>query len=376
MRLLSTVSLTFEEFYETRLPNYAILSHCWGEKEVPYGEMRKGRAQEGPGLQKIKKACAMAMNRGHNWIWIDTCCIDKKSSAELSEAINSMFRWYANADECFTFLADVPSGSRLEGLKHSRWFTRGWTLQELLAPRYMIFYDENWEVIGSKHMLTEALAEVTGIEQAYLKLRRPVRFASIAQRMSWASARTTSRPEDMAYCLLGIFGVNMPLLYGEGANKAFIRLQKEILAFSSDETIFAWASTESFSGVLATSANHFNDSSNIIRVDSAEDARAPLMMTNKGLSLHLISDTWNEVSNDDETPASIQQPCIMARLGCKRDGTEMPVILVFQRMASRDVWYRVSCNDLASGEKYFKSIAKAKRGSRTISVIPHFEYKR
>lgn len=215
------------------------------------------------------------MSRGHEWIWIDTCCMNKKSSAELSEAINSMFQWYANAEECYTYLSDVPSENHLEWSKRSRWFTRAWTLQELIAPNHLVFYDERWQAIGSKYQFPEVLTDLTGIEPAYLNCRRPVHFASVAQRMSWASARTTSRPEDMAYCLLGIFNVNMPLLYGGGARRAFIRLQQEILAVSSVETIFAWDSSESFSGVLATSANHFNDSSNIVRVDAQEDARAP-----------------------------------------------------------------------------------------------------
>lgn len=108
MRLLHTKTLTFEEFYDSKVPKYAILSHRWGEKEVSFKEMRKGTAQPGPGLSKIHGFCSLAAEHGYEWGWIDTCCIDKKSSAELRKAINSMFRWYGKAEVCFAYLSNVP----------------------------------------------------------------------------------------------------------------------------------------------------------------------------------------------------------------------------------------------------------------------------
>jgi hypothetical protein len=161
-----------------------------------------------------------------------------------------MFRWYQNARVCYAYLSDMHcdrvSGRLVDvGFEQSKWFTRGWTLQELLAPEDLIFLDRNWEVIGSRKIISRSLSEITGIPGGILSLGWRCfhlwgHTPSVAQRMSWASKRQTSRVEGLAYCLLGIFNVNMPLLYGEG-EKAFIRLQQEIIKHSEDESIFAWS---------------------------------------------------------------------------------------------------------------------------------------
>jgi len=170
------------------------------------------------------------------------CCIDKTSSAELSEAINSMFRWYQKASVCYAYLADVLKDTDPdkdpEEFSRSRWFTRGWTLQELVAPKNVVFYSRSWKNIGTKERLCNTISTITGIDIDTL-LGEDVTFVSVANKMSWASGRRTTRTEDMAYCLLGIFDVNMPLLYGEG-KKAFLRLQEEILRSSYDHSLFAW----------------------------------------------------------------------------------------------------------------------------------------
>lgn len=163
------------------------------------------------------------------------CCIDKTSTAELSEAINSMFRWYRKAEICYAYLADVKGTT---DLAQSRWFTRGWTLQELCAPAVIIFYSSNWQYIGSKFELRERLQHITGIEEEVLTTGQ-IYTVSVARRMSWAANRQTTRVEDLAYCLMGIFDVNMPLLYGEG-KRSFIRLQEEIMKVSDDHSLFAW----------------------------------------------------------------------------------------------------------------------------------------
>jgi len=182
------------------------------------------------------------------WVWIDTCCIDKSSSAELSEAINSMFRYYQNAVKFYAYLADVPSNDNVRSADsafvYSRWFTRGWTLQELIASKRVFFYSQDWVQLGSRYDLCAQIASITGIAAEVLvgaeqSPTKDFRTSSIAQRMSWASKRRTTRLEDIAYCLMGLFDVNMPLLYGEGT-KAFLRLQEEILKRSNDNTLFAW----------------------------------------------------------------------------------------------------------------------------------------
>ncbi|KAL8947695.1 MAG: hypothetical protein Q9222_006049 [Ikaeria aurantiellina] len=212
MRLLHTQRLDFEEFFDTEIPPYAILSHRWGKFEVSYKEMLKKRAPEGPGLTKILKCCLLASDKRYEWVWIDTCCIDKKSSAELSEAINSMFNWYRSAQECFVHLSDVTTPDNFQSdpnrtieenllsdkifnprFSASSWFTRGWTLQELLAPQHLVFYDCKWKCIGSKESLCEKLSEITSIDPRYISkgpgraVATNILRASVATRMSWAS---------------------------------------------------------------------------------------------------------------------------------------------------------------------------------------------
>jgi hypothetical protein len=187
--------------------------------------------------------------------WIDSCCIDKSSSAELSEAINSMYKWYTNAQVCYVYLCDVDAHEDVKSaLRLSQWFTRGWTLQEILAPRIVEFYDRNWIEIGTKQSMSGSIAKITGIDSDHLF--RGIRKICIAQKMSWVARRKTTRAEDLAYCLMGLFNVNMPLLYGEGAQKAFIRLQTEIMATTIDESIFAWSYTETDRRVLPLLAEH------------------------------------------------------------------------------------------------------------------------
>jgi hypothetical protein len=154
-----------------------------------------------------------------------------------------MYRWYSKAKICYAFLADVcwtSDAAEIEArLKSSRWFTRGWTLQELIAPRTVVFFSTDWRSLGTKSQLTSVLSLITGIDPDYLD-DKDIRLASISKRMSWASSRKTTRTEDIAYCLLGIFDIHMPLLYGEG-KRAFRRLQEEILKVQPFEhTLFAW----------------------------------------------------------------------------------------------------------------------------------------
>lgn len=259
MRLLDTSNLVLENFAGRETPPYAILSHRWGADEVSYQELccltepsdKKREAlehiwnvsstkKESVGFQKIRGICDFALKSDQAWIWIDTCCINRESSAEVEEAINSMFNWYRKATVCYTYLSDVKNSNTCTQDRHfqqSEWFFRGWTLQELLAPTSVIFLDVNFNVIGSRATLEGVIASVTGIDQDCIGGRKSIFDESVATRMSWAARRTTTRREDLAYCLLGIFDINMPLLYGEG-QKAFKRLQEEIIRSSDDETIF------------------------------------------------------------------------------------------------------------------------------------------
>jgi ankyrin repeat protein len=288
MRLLHTKELDaggfeLKEFGEENVPRYAILSHTWGEEEVTFQDMALGGFANKKGYDKIRGCCSLTRVNGYDYAWIDTCCIDKTSSAELSEAINSMYRWYEEADVCYGFLADVPSMVRFS---ESRWFTRGWTLQELIAPETMIFLDEAWKELGTRESLKQEISDRTRIPVDVLS-GEGLEGASIAQKMSWAARRNTSRSEDRAYCLMGIFGINMPLLYGEG-DRAFIRFQEEIMKVSDDDSIFAWKSKhQSHGSLLATSPDAFEDAANIVLARTPFTSTKPMTVSNKGINLEL-----------------------------------------------------------------------------------------
>lgn len=257
MRLLHTTQMCFKEFFDSEIPPYAILSHRWGTDEISYQDFLTGKKRDGAGFAKILSCCKYVAvdatmysdNRllwGRlDWVWIDTCCIDKSSSAELSEAINSMYRWYANAVVCYAYLSDVPNNNEedcmMKMFESSDWFRRGWTLQELLAPIRVVFLNQAWMSIGDRSSLVHRISTASGISTNILTGFCGLRQNSIsaAEKFSWMARRATSRAEDQAYCLLGLFDINMPLLYGEGS-KAFRRLQLEILRSSNDESMFVW----------------------------------------------------------------------------------------------------------------------------------------
>lgn len=258
MRLINTLTLELEEF-QGHVPPYAILSHTWGDSEVLYRDMLDlglAREKKAAGFRKIEQVCAKSLERGYSYVWVDTCCIDKSSSAELSEAINSMYRYYLESELCWALLSDLEpepesfslprslndagdppelhesrestapddtqgltvSTSRGElekpdefrvAFSRCRWFTRGWTLQELIAPRNIEFVDREWRTRGTKKTLVTLLRQITNVNRSVLGHTQPLEEVPLARRMSWASQRNTTRVEDKAYCLMGIFGVHM-----------------------------------------------------------------------------------------------------------------------------------------------------------------------
>jgi hypothetical protein len=252
MRLLNAQSLELTEFFGADIPGYSILSHTWGSEEVTFQDLARPDYQKKRGFAKIQGCREQTIKDGLKWFWVDTCCIDKSSSAELSEAINSMYIWYARSHVCYAYISDVSElgtgKSRREDspLRGSRWFTRGWTLQELLAPRKLVFYTASWVCMGRRSDLIAIISDVTGIDASYLRMlgikntRSRIIGLNTGLKLSWASKRETLREEDMAYCLMGLLGVNMPLLYGEGGARAFRRLQEEVIRNRYDQTILAW----------------------------------------------------------------------------------------------------------------------------------------
>ena len=232
MRLIETTTLTLHEFLdEDSIPPYAILSHRWGAEEIDYKDLLKQRNKDSKrlGWGKVHDLCRLAQADGLEYAWIDTAGIDKRSSAELQEAINSMFKWYRNSKVCYAFLDDVPDSitertnvSIIENdsaFRASKWFTRGWTLQELLAPKRMLFFGASrHQSFGTRDELATSISTVTGIDGDFVKRFRPYNElqeihraispwyseCSVAQIMFWASRRETTRKEDMAYCLMGL----------------------------------------------------------------------------------------------------------------------------------------------------------------------------
>lgn len=299
MRLLAlddcdvvTGRLSLRTFNGTDIPAYAILSHRWTDDEVLFKDIKNNTSMNRAGYFKLRGAILKAWADGYAYLWDDTCCIDKSSSAELSEAINSMWVWYQKAAICYAYLCDVSLCAEdpdFEAqVRSSGWFTRGWTLQELIAPKHVDFYNETWTSIGTRKTLQQTISDITGIDADYLNHARPLNDASIAKRMSWAAHRKTTRLEDIAYCLMGLFAVNMPMLYGEGS-RAFQRLQEEILRNTDDESIFAWvdkdANDDDLHGLLADDPQKFEGSGGIGPLPDQHAERKPLQSTNLGLSI-------------------------------------------------------------------------------------------
>ncbi|KAJ9614125.1 hypothetical protein H2200_002261 [Cladophialophora chaetospira] len=266
MRLLyfdahGELKLTKDHIEDTlvNLFDYAVLSHTWGadEEEVTFEDVQHGNYKQKAGYDKLQFCGKQAQSDGLRYFWVDTCCIDKSSSADLQEAITCMFRWYRDSTKCYVFLADVTNrenGNKRTGqtwklslrrsgrfskrqpaaspesqfepkwdsaFRKSRYFTRGWTLQELIAPKAVEFFSREGDKLGSKETLEEMIHEITGVPIDALR-GSPMSSFPVEQRMRWAANRKTRRKEDKAYCLLGIFDVFMPLIYGEGDN-AFAR---------------------------------------------------------------------------------------------------------------------------------------------------------
>ncbi|RMZ09683.1 hypothetical protein D0860_04139 [Hortaea werneckii] len=317
MLLLNARTYALKFFHTAKsAPPYAILSHTWEDDEVLFKDMDDlESAKAKSGWQKIEYICRQALEDGLEWAWVDTCCIDKSSSAELSEAINSMFKWYECSTVCYVYLCDLTMAVALrddapmvstwleratqmtpvrpgpfvrtlhaseslwqgqeayfkeatsqtmsamrdddEGMSRPcneldislidtlgafssvKWWSRGWTLQELLAPRNVVFMDQHWQQVARLPEIVATVSTISSVDVEVLLKTAPLQSRCIAERLSWASKRSTTREEDTAYALLGIFDTNMPLLYGEGG-RAFKRLQEAILLRSNDLSIYAW----------------------------------------------------------------------------------------------------------------------------------------
>ncbi|KAL8895157.1 MAG: hypothetical protein Q9207_008283 [Kuettlingeria erythrocarpa] len=386
MWLLDTSTLKLKNFIASRkLPKYAILSHTWDIEEVSFQDIDEPESKTLKGYKKIERCCSLADSQGYGYVWIDTCCIDKKSSAELSEAINSMYAWYAGSAVCFVYLSDFDTptldehdkSEAMEKFKKSRWWSRGWTLQELLAPYRMVFYNSSWEYIGDKRTLLPDLSLASGIPPRFIECGQFIGEASVAARMSWASNRETTRLEDQAYCLMGIFDVNMPLLYGEG-KKAFTRLQHEIARSLDDESLFAWSSDDVQCGMFAPNIRVFAGCGAIRSLLQPNryrvTPRQASTITNRGLHLEALprrlpaSSLHGSASMPQEV---LKYDYALLPLNCARKGSESkPFTIILQRI-SHNQYVRFLPGECMVYEKYLRWDVKRERGGRNDEHYPH-----
>ncbi|THV48963.1 hypothetical protein BGAL_0218g00060 [Botrytis galanthina] len=338
MRLLDakdTEDLRVQEFSQRSIPSYAILSHRWEEEEVTFEDIKKGDFKQKKGFAKLEGCRRRAREDKYDWVWVDTCCIDKSSSAELSEAINSMYRWYEESAVCYAYLSDVKE---VDSLSQSKWFTRGWTLQELIAPRHLILFDMHWHSLGTKVEHATAIEHITGISKVVIFGTLYPRSCNVAQRMSWASNRETTREEDMAYCLMGLFNIHMLPMYGEGSENAFLRLQQEILKRTSDQTLFLWtAAHEPFNrGLLATSPSAFcshHDCFSWLPLNS----RFPGYFRSPYGSVISSNHTPRTLQYDEQSTRYINGPSIDVQSAFGSNGLQLPLLLDYNSQISLSV---------------------------------------
>lgn len=356
MWLLDTSTLKLHQVIGTDVPSYAILSHTWGEEEVAFHEMQElnDHTRQKKGFEKIRRFCDLASGLQYQYAWVDTACIDKRSSAELSEAINSMFKWYSDSSLCMIYLADVDrvhTYDHLEGrrkaFEKSRWFDRGWTMQELVASKSRVFFANDWSEIGSHDIgedIIDICARITGISASALRHQRNLDKFCVAERMSWAARRVTTRPEDGAYSLIGIFGVSLSVIYGEGLDRAFRRLQDEIMKTSFDQTLFVWRSRRKSSGLLAQKPADFADTPELGRWHPS--VIAPFSMTNVGISI-----TPRLYTRGVRVPDDMIQ--VVLQCDAKTEEGWMLLLIRLQRVLdarcylngrTHTVWRRVNCD--------------------------------
>ena len=292
MRLIHTSTRKLHQFPANKIPPYVILSHTWDDTEPSFQDVSTLGTAQG---SKIDMCCARAALDGWEYVWIDTCCINKDSSAELSEAINTMFNWYKKSAICYVYLSDIGKNGKPD-LSAARWFERGWTLQELLAPPSIIFFDREWSKLGTKWSLREKIIRATRISEEHLW---DPTSASVAAKMSWASKRMTLLPEDRAYSLTGLFGVNMPLIYGE-REKAFMRLKEQIIEEMADESIFVWRDERfQLGGIFTTSPDAFEESEDVVLINPKFFRRRAYSVTDLGFAIEAACKTMPLVESID-----------------------------------------------------------------------------
>ncbi|KAF8961870.1 hypothetical protein BDZ97DRAFT_1733502 [Flammula alnicola] len=335
---------------------YAILSHTWLEDEVTFEDWKLGRNLSGPGYEKLQRFCQVAAAEYEVSLgWMDTICINKDSTSELDESIRSMYRWYENSFICLTYLANTTS---LDDMPDDRWFTRGWTLQELLSPQRIKFYGKTWTPLTAKEIdndkpsysvgatpapIHRVIEKATGITYSEMVFFKPgLQGGEISRRMVWAAKRTTTRGEDRAYSLMGIFSVTFTIAYGEGVERAFFRLVEQILnSYRNILDILNWArmpvsSQIHSSNMLPSRPECYLERATNLSLQGIEQTPSkPMILTHLGLRVRLLI-------VDADTPPSEDSKVLLkdghVRMQCVGSLQKEPTIVHLQNIHDRDLF--------------------------------------
>ncbi|KAI6095815.1 hypothetical protein F5141DRAFT_1265501 [Pisolithus sp. B1] len=251
-----------------RFFGYVMFSHVWQGNEPSFQEVNAVKSvwdlPETPPNEKLRSFCKKTRELGYKWAWSDTCCIDKSTSSTLDQSLTSMYKWYADSAATLVFLADAVHPSKPGDLTRSLWMTRAWTLQELLAPKVIFFYDSRWKpylnIFGENHKqsvdIMQELADAIKISHRTITTFSPDDLA-IREKLRLASTRNATYVEDIAYSLIGIFKSDIRPHYGEGAN-ALGHLLEEIVTRFGEVTVFAWSGKSSYNSCLPASISVYN----------------------------------------------------------------------------------------------------------------------
>ncbi|KAI6101886.1 hypothetical protein F5141DRAFT_1242909 [Pisolithus sp. B1] len=347
MYLLNVNTQQLEDIHE-QCP-YAILSHAWGAGERDYFQKigTKSICME-PGYEKVEMCCRLAQQDGLDYVWINDCCADANTRGTRSEARISAYAWFQQAQVCYTYLGNVDGDEdpreKFSQFRDSWWFQHSWTLQELLAPKHMFFFVKDWTMIGTKADLVDIISDVTGIHKDALEHPERIPCFSIATRMSWAKGRTSTKEEDRVYTLMGLFDVNLPVAYGEGETKTFLKLQNEIMKITDDQSIFAWRSVAGASvssesdalGILASTYECF--------VECGDIQKIPY-------------DQWSEYCGEHFHPKKLANPQLDMDPSCRGLQATLPV-----RQRGIDLDALLACARgpaIWNGSKYITDLKKA-----------------
>ncbi|KAG2091495.1 uncharacterized protein F5147DRAFT_439431 [Suillus discolor] len=285
-----------------------MLSHRWEEKEPQLEDLQDKVVYELEavgGIVKLQSFCRIAREAHYRWAWMDTCCIDKNNNTELQNSLNSMFIWYRHSALTIVYLSDVPPSSKAGALAKSAWNRRGWTVQEFLAPKVILFYQSNWTPYLNDHSpnhkestaIMQELEDATGIDAQTLTAFRPG-MTGAREKLRWASTRNTTLPEDVAYSLFGIFDIHLPVIYGETKQKALGRLLQEIVAQSGDITALDWVGESSqFNSCLPASITSYEAAACKLSSPSEDEIQTLISMLRNNVTADSASKLYTLLSN-------------------------------------------------------------------------------